>query len=138
MSKKTHKMGLIKEEAKSKKPTVRETSSAKHVASGKKPQTAGSKTTGSKPVASKSAVRSYNRPATGKMPVNLLTVRIVALLTAAIALGAGIYWIIQVQGNPTTGVIIGLLVLGLIAGLGIFAAIRAEEVVKSARTAMKR
>ena len=131
MSKKSNKMGFMQQESSSKKLPAREMGSSKRIASGKRPKASTAKPA-ARAAASQTAVRSPERP------VNLTMVRVSAILTAVIALGAGILWIIQVQGNPPTGVIIGLLALGFVAGLCIFVATRAEEVVKRARSAMRR
>lgn len=85
----------------------------------------------------KGAVRAYARPE----PTNknlVLGVRIAMAVIALAALAGGLVWGASVKGNYTTGVVIGVIVLGFVAGLGAFLAIRAEEVVKSVQQRARR
>ncbi len=76
---------------------------------------------------------SYNRPAqtSPRLPAraSLLTIRIAALIIAAASIIGGTAWAASVKGSYTTGVIIGLVLLGFLAGLGLAAAFRTEDIV---------
>jgi len=132
MSKKTHHMAELKEQEKAKKPASVSVA-PKKTAGGKKPLPAASKT-----AARGSAARAYERRAAVAPTTSVLYLRIIGGLMAAAALAGGIYWALNVGQNFTPWVIVGLMALGLLAGLGAFTAIRAKDVAARARAARRR
>jgi hypothetical protein len=62
--------------------------------------------------------------------MNVQAVRIAAVVVAAAALLGGIAWAVSAQGSYGTGVILGLGVLGLLAGSALVTALRTEEVIR--------
>ncbi len=98
-------------------------------------KSAANKTT-SRPVSkqgSAGTARSFSRtPADAPRqaaPTNLLTVRIAAIVVALAAVIGGTAWALSMKGSYATAEIIGLIVLGFVAGISIAVALRTEEIV---------
>ena len=69
---------------------------------------------------------------------NVLPLRIAAAVLAVAALAGGIYWSQSIGNNFNVPVILGLLALGFVAGLSMFAALRPEVVLKRLFTITRR
>lgn len=85
--------------------------------------------------------RVYERPANtnrSASPDNILKARIAAGVIAVLALAGGLYWIFNARGSYSSGMIIGLVALGFLAGLMIFAAMRAEFVLSRLARVVRR
>ncbi len=90
---------------------------------------------GRKIAKSKSTARAPERqarPASLK-PGNVLRLRISSAVIAAAALIGGAYMVLNAKGSYSTEFIVGLIALGFLAGLMIFAAIRTEYVIQHGR-----
>ena len=62
--------------------------------------------------------------------LSLGAVRISAEVVAAAALIGGIAWAVSAQGSYSAGVIVGLSILGLLAGLGLVTALQPAKVIR--------
>ncbi len=94
---------------------------------------------------SKSARASSSRPSARpaqpapRTPVwaSLLTVRIAAIVIAVAAVAGGVAWAISLKGNFGAPEVIGLILLGFLAGLGLAVAVRPAQVVANVAKIMK-
>jgi hypothetical protein len=75
------------------------------------------------------STRSTTRAAR-QVGMNARAVRIAAEVVAAAALLGGIVLAASAQGSYSAGVIVGLVALGLLAGLGLVTALRPAEVIR--------
>ncbi len=112
---------------------------------GKSPAGKASNKSTSRPVSKQArsgAVRSYNRPISSatRVPagINLLLVRIAAIVVALAAVIGGTVWALSLKSTFGASEITGLILLGLLAGLGIAVAARTEDIVSRAAVYMKR
>jgi hypothetical protein len=55
-----------------------------------------------------------------------------AAVIALLAIAGGVFWAMNAKGHYSSGLVIGLIVLGFIAGIMLFTAVRTEYVVKRA------
>ncbi len=95
---------------------------------------AGGKSAAAKSGGQSAAARSLPRAeqtAAPRLPVwaSLMTIRIAAVVIAVAALAGGVAWALSTKPPYAPGLIIGLILLGLLAGLGIALAVRTEEIV---------
>jgi hypothetical protein len=129
MSKKTHRMAEIKEQEKAHRGS----------ASGLKPS-ARVKPAAGKSASSRSAggARVFDRAATANAAVNATSVRITGAVVAAAALLGGLFWALSANGSYSSGMLIGLVLLGIVAGLGVFSAVRASDVASRMRAQRRR
>jgi hypothetical protein len=80
-----------------------------------------------------------NRPTSREMArPNMLTARIVAIVVAVAAVAGGILWALSIKGSYGAWQIVGLVVLGFLAGLSLLIAVRTEDVVTRALKYMQR
>ena len=78
---------------------------------------------------------STSRPApaaqrgSARADANMLLVRIAAIAVVVAAIAGGTAWAISLKGAYGTAELVGLIVLGFLAGLGLAVALRTEQVV---------
>ncbi len=85
--------------------------------------------------------RSNSHPAqsTARTPAqtNLLMVRIAAIAVVIFAIAGGVEWAISLQGNYNALEVVGLILLGFLAGLGLVVALRTEQIVARVTKTMR-
>ena len=138
MSKKSKRQAMFKEQvaqqrAETRKPPIKAKKVSKVAAprrTGAYPAAAAQATSGKFSRASQVA-RSLN-------PSNLMRIRISAVALAVIALAVGIAWGLTTRGAYTSWTVVGMVLLGLVAGFCLLVAFRTEDMVKRARLAARR
>lgn len=71
-------------------------------------------------------------------PANLQRIRISAIALAVIALAGGIAWGLTARSAYTPWTVVGMILLGLVAGFCLLVAFRTEDMVKRARMVARR